>query len=98
MAAIKMINETVPVHLLGSAGTIVNTSLSFGYMLCLGLGLNLPHADFQPGVSTEAGVLEQYVNDRWWRFIYILPSFLNLLMMVSFLSFINSDSIMFNLS
>ena len=42
MAAIKMINETVPVHLLGSAGTIVNTSLSFGYMLVLGLGMNLP--------------------------------------------------------
>jgi hypothetical protein len=91
MAAIKMVNETVPVDLLGKAGTITNTSLSFGYMLCLGLGMLLPREDFGPQV------LYKYYNDHFWRLIYILPCILNLCMLFLFKLFVDEDSIMYNL-
>lgn len=38
IANIKMINETVPVQLLGACGTVVNFMMSVGYYLVLGLG------------------------------------------------------------
>ena len=98
MAAVKMINETIPNQLLGSAGTIIQASFSFGLMICFGLGLNLPQADFQPGLTEDPEILSLYQNDNWWRFMYIFPCFLNLIMVFSFLIFIKEDSIMFNLS
>ena len=51
LAAIKMVNETVPVYLLGSCGTVLQTSTALGYMLVLGFGLGLPPADYDPAVS-----------------------------------------------
>ena len=39
MACLKMINETIPVYLLGSFGTVVQTGASFGHLLLLGLGI-----------------------------------------------------------
>jgi len=42
ISAIKMVNETIPVYLLGSCGTILQTSTATGYMLVLGMGLGLP--------------------------------------------------------
>jgi hypothetical protein len=98
MAAVKMINETVPNHLLASAGATIMAFFAFGLMLCFGLGLNLPQADFQPGVTEDPEIISQYLNDTWWRFMYILPCFLNLFMVLSFQTLIKEDSIMFNLS
>jgi len=59
-----MINETVPKHLSGSAGTVTNTMLSFGYMLCMGLGTILPQEDFKPGYADQSPeVVAMYEND-----------------------------------
>jgi hypothetical protein len=60
VAAVKMINETIPNQLLGSAGNIVQGYFSMGLMICFGLGLNLPKADFQPGVTDDPSTLELY--------------------------------------
>ena len=43
-----MINETVPVYLLGTCGTVVQSMMSTGYLLVLGLGFFLPEADYDP--------------------------------------------------
>lgn len=48
ICAIKMINETVPVYLLGLYGTVIQTATAFGYILVLGLGTFLPSEDYNP--------------------------------------------------
>ena len=48
LSAIKMINETIPVYLLGSCGTVIQTTSALGYMLVLGLGMGLPSNDYDP--------------------------------------------------
>ena len=48
LAAIKMVNETIPVYLLGSIGPIIQTSTAAGYLLVLGMGLGLPQNDYNP--------------------------------------------------
>ena len=50
IASVKMINETIPVYLLGSYGNIVQLSGSIGYMLVMCLGMGLPSADYDPGL------------------------------------------------
>ena len=42
VASMKMVNETVPVYMLGSCGTLIQTSTAFGYLLVLGMGAGLP--------------------------------------------------------
>ena len=53
MAALKMVNETVPVYLLGKVGVVVQTSMAFGYFVVIGMGAGLPSADYDPGVTSE---------------------------------------------
>jgi hypothetical protein len=48
VSAIKMINETVPVYLLGVYGPICQTCAAIGFMLCFGLGMLLPQSDYDP--------------------------------------------------
>lgn len=48
MAAVKMINETVPVVLLGKYGAVSNFFGAMGYLLCLGMGVGLPAHDYNP--------------------------------------------------
>ena len=52
MAALKMVNETVPVYLLGKVGVVVQTSMAFGYFVVIGMGAGLPSADYDPGVTS----------------------------------------------
>ena len=53
MAQIKMINETVPVYLLGTCGPIVQQCTALGYLLVMGFGFGLPKADYIPGEMDE---------------------------------------------
>jgi hypothetical protein len=53
IANIKMINETVPVQLLGACGTVVNFMTQVGIALCLGLGVYLPAGDYNPELIND---------------------------------------------
>ena len=41
---------------------------------------------------------EIYKNDSFWRWLYLFPSLLNLVMIIVFILFIKEDSIIYNLS
>ena len=101
MAAVKMINESIPVYMLSSYGTIIQTANAFGYLLCLGFGLILPQGDYNPEITddplNEKARLAN-INDEWWRFIGAFPVIVCVWMLLSYLININEDSVMFNLS
>ena len=92
-----MINETVPVYLLGSYGTVLQTCAAVGFMFCFGLGLGLPQSDYDPEMPNEAA-LEADKADEFWRILYGFPILINLFMLISFYINIKQDSIMYNLS
>ena len=48
ISAIKMVNETIPVYMLDSFGTIIPTAMALGYLLVLGFGIGLPSNDYNP--------------------------------------------------
>lgn len=100
MAATKMINETVPVFMLGRVGVVVQTSMAFGYFIVIGMGAGLPSADYDPAIRSisndEAKVID--MHDTFWRIIYVIPCLINIWMLFSMTFFIQEDSIMFNLS
>ena len=101
IAAIKMLNESIPVYLLGTYGTLASTCTAIGEMLCLGLGLGLPSEDYNPALINDPDnmlAFEADKNDEFWRFCYLFPMFINLFMLSSFALFIKEDSIMYNLS
>lgn len=101
MANIKMINETVPVYLLGACGTVVGTMQSFGYFAVLAGGIMLPSGDYDPeliGDKENELAKQADVDDQLWRLLYLIPVVLNFVMLINFFCFIREDSIMFNLS
>lgn len=100
MAATKMINETVPVYLLGKVGVVVQTSMAFGYFIVIGMGVGLPSADYNPSLTTPENEAAKNIDieDSFWRILFIVPCFLNMWMLFSMYFFIQDDSIMFNLS
>ena len=48
IAALKMINETVPVKVIGKFGSIFSIMMTTGYMLVFISGLGLPPLDYNP--------------------------------------------------
>ena len=102
IAVIKMINETVPVYKLDAYGPIVANGLATGYLLVHGLGAILPMADYDPRIPlsnpANEAAFEADKADENWRLILAFPIFINVFMLVSFLAFIGSDSIMYSLS
>jgi hypothetical protein len=100
MAATKMINETVPVFMLGQVGVVVQTMMAFGYCLVMGMGMGLPVDDYNPALSNPKNDAAKLIDeqDTFWRFLYIFPCFLNVWMLFNMLVFIREDSIMFSLS
>ena len=101
IAAVKMINETIPVFMLGQVGVVVQTMMAFGYCLVMGMGIGLPAADYDPAIigdkSNDAAKLADQ-EDKFWRFLFVFPCFLNVWMLFNMCVFIREDSIMFNLS
>lgn len=103
IAAIKMINETVPVYKLESYGPIVANGLATGYLLVLGLGAILPSADYNPLLPINEGsanksAYEADKADENWRLILAFPILINAIMLVIFQVYIGADSIMYSLS
>ena len=96
----KMTVETVPKHVTGAYAPMTNFFMATGYMLILGSGLGLPDADYHPvgpDVEKTGANLEAYNLDKadiFWRFIYIFPVFLNILMLLGYFCYIKSDSIL----
>ena len=100
MANLKMINETVPVFLLGSCATVTTAMMSFGYYLVLGLGYFMPPHDYDPEIVNNKAnekAKEADIKDEFWRILYLIPVTINLIMLINFSLFIKEDSIMFNL-
>ena len=64
VAAIKMLNESVPVYLLSTYGTLCQTCTAVGYMLCLGLGLGLPSEDYNPALKDDPKNLAAQQADK----------------------------------
>ena len=95
-----MINETVPVYLLDMYGTSILTNFAIGLFLSLGLGKILPSEDYNPVLldshTNDLARIANY-NDNYWRVIYVLPAFLNALMLFNFIFFIHEEPIMFSL-
>ena len=58
IANMKMINETLPVYLLGPCGTVYSSLGCLGYLLVLGFGMGLPQGDFDPDVPLTGPNLE----------------------------------------
>jgi MFS family permease len=87
----KMINESIPVYKLGSVGVITPIGISFGYVIFLAM------STFLPDKATDKQN-EIYKNDTFWRWLYLFPSLLNLVMVIVFILFIKEDSIIYNLS
>jgi len=96
-----MINETVPVYLLGRYGPVVSAGVACGYFLVFVFGKGLPQADYNPKLMDDADnlkALEANKEDEFWRVIYIFPMVINCLMLVGFSLFIRCDPIMFCVS
>ena len=95
IAQIKMINEIVPVYHLGKYGSAVQIMGSSGYLIMFSIGNSgLPKSEYDPDLDhTVYGAANTlaYIdakNDNFWRVIFIVPLFINALMITSFLLFI----------
>ena len=72
-----------------------------GYLILFILGKGLPQADYDPNLTGDKAndlAFEANRNDEFWRFIFILPIFINLFMILSVVFYIKSDPIMYNVS
>jgi hypothetical protein len=101
MATVKMINETIPVYLLGKYGAVINITGALGYFLVFGMGAGLPSHDYNPGIEGDTfndEAKQADINDQFWRLLYGFPILVNGWMLLGFFLFIKEDSIMYNLS
>ena len=101
IAALKMINETVPLEYMGSFGNAYAFYGSIGSTLLSLLGTLLPEADYNPALTddpvNEAARLAD-LKDHYWRLQTGFPMLVNLYMLAFFTFYINEEPIMFNLS
>ena len=96
-----MINETVPVYLLGRYGTVTNVLTALGYFLVFFFGIGLPAADYNPKLMDDTNNMEALKankDDNFWRLMYLFPMMINCIMILNFMLFIKTDPIMFNIS
>ena len=62
----RMLDETVPPHLLGTFGTYTNVYANFGILLVMVLGFGLPAGD-----ATK--IPKELEDDDFWRVLYGFP-------------------------
>ena len=87
VAGPKMLDETVPVELLGAFGIATNVYICFGIGLATLIGVGLP----------EDGDIEGYKQDTFWRVVYGFPIIFCTLQEIIFLFFLKEDSILFSI-
>lgn len=79
----RLIDETVPAHLLGTFGIVSNLILNGGQMTAILMGAGLPDADD----------LEATKNTQFWRVIFGLPWVMQFISLTSYFFFIKQDTI-----
>ena len=85
----RMLDETIPSHLIGSFGVYTNIYAVFGILVCLMLGLGLPQGEKPTDAELEA--------DQFWRVCYGMPIPLLIIGMIILLTTFKEDSINFNI-
>ena len=53
LAVMKIINETVPLSMVGFFGVFINQVGTIGMLLSLGLGIIMPPADYDPSILND---------------------------------------------
>ena len=89
--------ETVPKHVAGVFVPVTNLFMACGYTLILGSGLILPKGDYSPGLELTGDNLDAYNEnreDQAWRFVYIFPVILNVLMLLGYFTLIRAEPIL----
>jgi MFS family permease len=70
----RILDETVPPHLLGTFGTYTNVYANLGLLIVMGLGLGLPE---KPQDTSNITEMDQWKlklkDDEFWRVIYGFP-------------------------
>ena len=97
IAVQKMTVETVPKDVAGVFVPVTNIFMATGYTLILGSGLILPKGDYSPGLELSGDNLDAYNSnreDQAWRFVYIFPVILNVLMLLGYFIFIRAEPIL----
>lgn len=54
LSVMKHLNETAPLRMVGHLGIFLQIASSAGSLLCLGLGVILPKADYDPSLQDDA--------------------------------------------
>jgi hypothetical protein len=70
IACPKMLDETVPLELIGGFGIATNTFICVGIFFGVALGMGLP----------EEGDIEAYAKDEYWRVMYGFPILFSVLL------------------
>ena len=83
IAAPKMLDETVPAHLVGAFGIMTNFYIAFGILLNFLLGLGLPQDPLL------------YSQDQFWRISYGFPILLCVVQLVCCFGILKHDSILY---
>ena len=64
LACMKMINETVPLSMVGYFGVFIQLLGSVGLLLSLGLGIIMPAADYDPSIKYVQSNIDAYEADK----------------------------------
>lgn len=100
LAVMKIINETVPLSMVGYFGVFIQLCGSIGMLLCLGLGIMMPPADYDPSILNDPQNQEAYEADKednYWRLINFVPVISCVVMLFNFCVFIKTEPIMFSI-
>ena len=87
VAGPKMLDETVPVDLLGAFGIATNLYVCLGISISVVIGFGLP----------KEGDIEAFKNDEFWRVVYGFPIIFCVLLQLSLLVYLKEDSIIFSI-
>lgn len=99
IAALKYIHETVPNHLSGMIGTAPAVGLAVGDVLVLIFGLEkISYDPLEELDIWKTGTKEKLKANESWRFIYMIPGVINVVMLLLFITFIRKEPIMYSLS
>lgn len=86
----RMLDETVPVHLIGSFGVYTNVYANLGILVCLLLGLGLPQGENPTDKELDA--------DQFWRVCYGMPIPLLIIGIGTLMTVYREESLNFSIS